>query len=81
MITQGTYTSWDFGAVWKPMSGTLAGYYPCLAWQSAGSCTKAPGTITNCTELQNIGTNATTLAGNYQLANNIDCSATVSWNG
>ena len=37
--------------------------------------------ITNCTELQNIGTNATTLSGNYHLTNNIDCSATsLSWN-
>jgi len=79
MVIQGTYTGWDFSSItnnWKPMSGTLTGYYPCLAWQNESTCTKAPGTITNCIELQNIGTSIGTLAGKYHLANNIDCSAT-----
>lgn len=83
MITQGVYTDWDFSSAtnkWKPMSA-LVGYYPCLAWQNASTCVKAPGTITNCTELQNIGTNTGTLAGSYRLASDIDCSATTTWNG
>ncbi len=42
------------------------------------TCASAQTMITDCTGLQNMKNN---LAGNYELANDIDCSATVGWNG
>jgi len=46
--------------------------------QADGSCSSVTGmAITTCTELQNMKNN---LAGNYYLANDIDCSATSTWN-
>ncbi len=42
------------------------------------ACASAQTMITDCVELQNMKNN---LAGNYALANDIDCSATVNWNG
>ncbi len=41
------------------------------------ACTSAQVLITDCVELQNVKNN---VLGNYALANNIDCSATASWN-
>ncbi len=41
------------------------------------ACASAQTTITDCTGLQNMNLD---LAGNYALANNIDCSDTVNWN-
>jgi len=46
MTTQGTYTGWDFSVAWKPMTGILTGYYPCLAWQSVSTCVPSTCTIT-----------------------------------
>ncbi len=42
------------------------------------ACASAQTMITDCTGLQNMNLD---LAGNYALANNIDCSDTVNWNG
>ncbi len=42
------------------------------------ACASAQTMIANCVELQNMKND---LAGNYALANDIDCSATVGWNG
>ncbi len=42
------------------------------------ACASAQTMITNCVELQNMKNN---LAGDYALANDIDCSDTVNWNG
>ena len=47
-----------------------------LAFLSPPALAATP--ITTCTELQNIRNN---LAGDYYLANDIDCSCTSDWNG
>ena len=47
-----------------------------LAFLSQPALAQTP--ITTCTELQNIRNN---LAGDYYLANDIDCSCTSGWNG
>ncbi len=49
-----------------------------LTFVTLATCASAQTMITNCVELQNMKNN---LAGSYALANDIDCSATVGWNG
>ena len=69
MKNQATFIGWNFETgLWCIREGVT---YP----QFCKSFNFTP--ITTCTELQNIKNN---LSGNYQLANNINCSATSSWN-
>ncbi len=83
MKTQSTFTSagWDFTTIWNIDGVTNNGYPFLLNIILAGSGTPSdPYIITNCSGLQSMGDDSSTLSKSYKLANDIDCSATSGWN-
>lgn len=77
-----TRTSPTSGACTPSCSGKTCGSSNgCTTGTCAATCAAGSGCIiqiTTCAELQNMKNN---LSANYEVANNIDCSATSGWNG
>ncbi len=79
------FNHWDFNDIWE----TSLGNYPTLRMSSADNTvdlfdggagtTSSPYQISTCAQLENIATDAETMAAHYVLADNIDCSATANW--
>ena len=73
MKLQTTFSGWNFTSIWEKE----AGCYPKLkALPAAFNLCPPIVTVSNCNELQNMKNN---LAGRYVLSNDIDCSATSTW--
>ncbi len=71
MKQQATYVGWDFVSVWRIKENIT---YPCLRWQLIK--------IYSIEELQRIGNDAYyPLDGKYELAQDIDASDTINWDG
>jgi len=78
--------NWDFDTVWE----TSIGNYPTLRafsvddtsdlFAGGEGTTSSPYQISTCAQLQNISTDAETLAAHYILTDDINCSSTVNWN-
>jgi len=75
------FAQWSFFSIWQERTND----YPSLIWQGLGGDINLSGQIqiSTCNDLQNIKNNVSGgfVVGNYILTNNIDCSATTTWNG
>ncbi len=79
MKTLATYTAagWDFDSVWN-INSSINNGYPFFGFAGLGYGTESsPYEITDCKLLQGMSYN---LGAYYILKNNIDCSATSTWN-
>ncbi len=78
--TQAVYSSWDFNGLWKDGAGIT---HPTLIWHDMnngsfiGGTKSIPFFIHNVNQLQFMGY---ALSDSFQLASDIDASATLSWN-
>ncbi len=77
MMSQDTFVGWDFDDVWMIMEGQTYPLLRGIAGQGHGT-EEYPYIIFDVEGLQNMNND---LSAHYMLANDIDASATVGWNG
>jgi len=72
---QSTYTSFDFSNIWIMDSTGFPTIRGLFNLSEPGAAPTFTTNITNCQQLQDMGTNLTTKGYDYTLANDIDCSS------